>query len=127
MLNIDIENFEIHTTNMKINNKNQDVICISFEADEVPSSINQYYDVEKVNFSRSSLSIHFTDGIKDNNILVNLKQNSLDEETFEMLKKYQQIVIYGSEEKTINNGFSFLSPLINIEPVKTLKKGLKPF
>lgn len=129
MLNIDIDDFEIHTTNMKINNKNQDIICISFDSKEVPASVSQYYDVGKVDFNKSSLIINFTDGnSKENDINVKLKPNSFDEETYLLLRKYQTIVVYGAKSKNnINEGFSFLSPLNNIEPKMKSSKTIKPF
>lgn len=130
MLNIDIDDFEIHTTNMKINNKNQDVICISFDSKDVPATVSQYYDVDRVDFDKSSLIINFTDGnSKENDINVRLKQNSFDEETYLLLKKYHQIVIYGAKNKNnnIHEGFSFLSSLNNIEPKIKSAKTIKPF
>lgn len=130
MLNIDIDDFEIHTTNMKINNINQDVICISFDSKDVPATISQYYDVDRVDFDKSSLIINFTDGNgKENDVNVKLKQNSFDEETYLLLKKYHQIVIYGAENKNnnIHKGFSFLSSLNNIEPKIKSAKTIKPF
>lgn len=130
MLNIDIDDFEIHTTNMKINNINQDVICISFDSKDVPATISQYYDVDSVDFDKSSLIINFTDGNgKENDVNVRLKQNSFDEETYLLLKKYHQIVIYGAENKNnnIHEGFSFLSSLNNIEPKIKSAKTIKPF
>lgn len=130
MLNIDIDDFEIHTTNMKINDKNQDIICISFDSKEVPASVNKYYDVNQVDFNKSSLTINFTDGnSKENDIIVKLKPNSLDEETYNLLNKYEQIVIYGAKGKNnhINDGFSFLSSLNNTEPQMKSKKKIKPF